>query len=540
MSAVIMLPTIFHVIGSGRASLWIALWTTIGAVTVRSLETIRIFVMPKMSELEPDTFCSFAWQSNDFYLPVIGAIALMWCLAKWKDLSKLKDLKWVAWLTIILFIVSFTPLNRIFCGVTQAHYTRWYYGLTLFMIYAFLIIIERYKITVKQFWTYAIFTIALMVFIKLYNALVSYIKLGDFKLTLIGLEVVEIFLCLLNLVFLWIFVKRRDVSRLILFVCCGAAINLMGFIYFNFRGYYVPIDIFDRYILEKNLTYNDSNFEYRTDYYSDYVNVGLLKNRPSTSTFHSIFNHHINDLRALLAIGGEENLSNVNFVMKHNRIPIDALMSVKEYIDYRVDPEVGGEALPDSVLVQKDSTSLYTRYEYKYYIPMGFSYDDYVTRDEFYEYLKSSPKDSVTPLLDKLVIEKCDEAALSKVLRHSSLTSAVTIDSLVDARRRYCATKFEGDTRGLKMETDFDRERVVFLSVVSDPGFAATIDGNPTKIYRANLGLSAIIVPKGKHYIDFDYTTPGLRLGGVISLIALLLLILIAYRERKMVTPPSL
>jgi uncharacterized membrane protein YfhO len=85
------------------------------------------------------------------------------------------------------------------------------------------------------------------------------------------------------------------------------------------------------------------------------------------------------------------------------------------------------------------------------------------------------------------------------------------------------------------METDFDRERVVFLSVVSDPGFAATIDGKPTKIYRANLGLSAIIVPKGKHYIDFDYTTPGLRLGSVISLIALLLLILIAYRERKMI-----
>jgi hypothetical protein len=321
-------------------------------------------------------------------------------------------------------------------------------------------------------------------------------------------------------------------KQLSLFVACGATLNLMLFVVFHFRKYDEPVDYMHKIILDETSPYHEGEFEYRTDFGTFYANVTMLNNRASTMTFNSICNKRINELRLLLT----HNLATPTFRVHKQKVAFDALMSVRDFIDYRE----GTKEMPDSVLVQKDSTSLYTCYEYKYYIPMGFSYDDYVTRDEFYEYLKSSPKDSVTPLLDKLVIEKCDEAALSKVLRHSSLTSAVTIDSLVDARRRYCATKFEGDTRGLKMETDFDRERVVFLSVVSDPGFAATIDGKPTKIYRANLGLSAIIVPKGKHYIDFDYTTPGLRLGSVISLIALLLLILIAYRERKMVTPPSL
>jgi uncharacterized membrane protein YfhO len=45
--------------------------------------------------------------------------------------------------------------------------------------------------------------------------------------------------------------------------------------------------------------------------------------------------------------------------------------------------------------------------------------------------------------------------------------------------------------------------------------------------------MSAIVVPKGKHNIDFDYTPPGLRLGTLLSVIAIILLIIIANYERR-------
>jgi hypothetical protein len=166
---------------------------------------------------------------------------------------------------------------------------------------------------------------------------------------------------------------------------------------------------------------------------------------------------------------------------------------------------------------------------------MGFCYDSYVTHDEFNEYLATCPKDSVMPLLENLVIEAEDVSALSKHLRHAKINPNATLDSLTHERRKYCATSFVGDTRGCKLTTNFDEERVMFLSVVADPGFTATIDGVKTQIYTANLGLSAIVVPKGKHYIDFDYETPGLKLGCIISLCALLILLIIAYAERKQV-----
>jgi uncharacterized membrane protein YfhO len=73
----------------------------------------------------------------------------------------------------------------------------------------------------------------------------------------------------------------------------------------------------------------------------------------------------------------------------------------------------------------------------------------------------------------------------------------------------------------------------MFFSVSPDPGFTAFIDGERTKIIRANLGFSAIIVPAGKHLIRFEYLPVGLKLGAMCTFVAGLILLLIAYNERK-------
>ena len=53
------------------------------------------------------------------------------------------------------------------------------------------------------------------------------------------------------------------------------------------------------------------------------------------------------------------------------------------------------------------------------------------------------------------------------------------------------------------------------------------------KIYRANLGMAAVIIPAGKHTLEFRYFTPGLELGSYISLSALLLCLLIVFIEYR-------
>jgi hypothetical protein len=281
-------------------------------------------------------------------------------------------------------------------------------------------------------------------------------------------------------------------------------------------------------LLNGSLSHSEMPFQYRTDFNSDYRNNGLIENRPSIMTFHSISNKNLDDLRTLLSDG----IVSPTMFIKRNRESLDALLSVKYYIDYRND--FGIEAA-----MNKSATTLlnkgkdFDRYSFKYYIPIGFSYDTYVTHEEFEKYLSTQPSDSIMPMLENIVIESKDAAILGKILKHGKINNKATLDSLVTERRKNVAESFIGDTRGFKMKTNFDKKRIVYVSVVADPGFTARIDGEQTPIYRVNLSLSAIVVPKGKHQIDFDYTTPGLHLGILLSLIALLLLIAIILYERR-------
>lgn len=64
------------------------------------------------------------------------------------------------------------------------------------------------------------------------------------------------------------------------------------------------------------------------------------------------------------------------------------------------------------------------------------------------------------------------------------------------------------------------------LLLVNDayyPGWKAYIDGQETKIYRADFNLRAIIVPKGEHEIKFIYAPKSFFIGGVVSLVSFVL-----------------
>jgi uncharacterized membrane protein YfhO len=531
MSSAILLPTVLHVGGSGRSTTDFNIKTNVGFQVQSFLGGLAAYFVPRISESH-SVFNAPLWCSNSVFLPVIGSISLVWSITHFKRLNECLRIKWLSLLIIALFIVSLTPLNRIFDGFTKPNYTRWFYGMSLFMIYAFIVIIKNYSISRRLYWLYIVISAALIAIIMVSNALVSYVHHTGFDFSLDEANRIGLGLFVLNMIFLGIYVYRRNISCLTLFATFTASLNLAAFVYVHISSdENKDSDYMHSYVLDdKLLSYNTAEFEYRTDFKSIYPDMAQLKNYPSVMNFHSVSNKNMNCLRMIIT----KNLKSPDIEIHHQRSSVDVLMSVKYYVDYGEEPKRIAP-MDYSAVEPIDTTELFTRYRFKYYIPMGFCYDSYVTHDEFNEYLATCPKDSVMPLLENLVIEAEDVSALSKHLRHAKINPNATLDSLTHERRKYCATSFVGDTRGCKLTTNFDEERVMFLSVVADPGFTATIDGVKTQIYTANLGLSAIVVPKGKHYIDFDYETPGLKLGCIISLCALLILLIIAYAERKQV-----
>jgi hypothetical protein len=530
LASVILYPTILHAGGSGRSSIKMPTRHKIGIVISDILEFMRVLVMPRISEKEPDSFLAVPHISKSIFIPVLGAISLYWCILHVRNRSIMPKMGWLSWLIIILSLICLTPLNGIFTGFTQPAYCRWLYGLDMLMIYAFLLIVNNYKITRRHYHTYAIFSLTTIFIVKTFKAIVPLLHNGTPDYSYNHIEVICVILFIINLIFLGLFVRTVNFKKLALFVACAGALNLAGAVQQQFHHNEMATD-FLKIIADKDLAYNEASFEFRTDFKTEYLNTAILKNRPSILSYHSISNKGID---SLLSLTSNDIVSPLKYINR-NRSTFDALMSVKEYVDYdEIAYRFHDMALMDYSTVESiDTTELFTRYRFKYYIPMGFCYDSYVTHDELNEYLATCPKDSVMPLLENLVIESEDVPALSKHMRHAKINPSATLYSLTQERRMYCATSFVGDTRGCKLTTNFDKERVMFLSVVADPGFTATIDGVKTRIYTANLGLSAIVVPKGKHYIDFDYETPGLKLGCIISLCALLILLIIAYTERK-------
>lgn len=79
------------------------------------------------------------------------------------------------------------------------------------------------------------------------------------------------------------------------------------------------------------------------------------------------------------------------------------------------------------------------------------------------------------------------------------------------------------DAERIGVDTDATEQgHLVLADNLVRPGWAATVDGDPAPIVRADHALAAVPVPAGRHRVELVYTAPGLRAGAVLSASSLL------------------
>ena len=80
----------------------------------------------------------------------------------------------------------------------------------------------------------------------------------------------------------------------------------------------------------------------------------------------------------------------------------------------------------------------------------------------------------------------------------------------------------------LTIETSCDQDAYLIISATYDRNWRASVEGIPAEIQRTNLCMQSVFIPRGRHLIQLQYTSPAFELGYKISIITLLAFVSLA------------
>ncbi len=81
-----------------------------------------------------------------------------------------------------------------------------------------------------------------------------------------------------------------------------------------------------------------------------------------------------------------------------------------------------------------------------------------------------------------------------------------------------------------------DKDKILCMSIPYSEGWTAYVDGKQVELKRANTMFMAIELTSGEHRIELRYQTPYLMLGGIVSIIGVVLyvLVILFYKRKKL------
>ena len=178
----------------------------------------------------------------------------------------------------------------------------------------------------------------------------------------------------------------------------------------------------------------------------------------------------------------------------------------------------------------------YTLYHNDNYVPMGFTYDYYVTKATYEASVKTLRSNL---LLRALVLEDEDVKAYGQYLTElpDAMLDELHYDSYTQDcadRRAHSCSVFQMNNAGFHAEITLDKANLVFFSVPYDDGFTAYVNGEKADILRVDEGLMAVLCPAGASSIDFVYQAAGLSASRVVTAVAIpVWVVYVAYFVRR-------
>ena len=314
---------------------------------------------------------------------------------------------------------------------------------------------------------------------------------------------------------------RRMTAVVLAFACAFGMVHIgIG----KFGQWHTDSDLVEQYTSAIKLKDDLPEGDWRVDTYKTHDNLGLWLDKSSLQYFGSTAAPSI--LSFYPALGVKRDVRSEPDISNY---ALRGLLSVK-YLITTPEKQEDFLAAADDGWSYYDTKDGFMLYENENYVPMGFTYDYYITEESYETTVKNT---RANLLMRALVLSEEDAEAYGKYLKKlpeaklDDLWYDTYVSDCADRRASACST-FQMTNSGFHAEITLKKDDLVFFSVPYDDGFTAYVNGKEADIVRVDEGLMAVLAPAGENTIDFVYQADGYSLASKVSLAALAVFVLYA------------
>ncbi len=494
----------------------------------RTQQYLAIFTsafLPQDPSYMPNLFrdCNIKWTSMSLYLPLMGmAGVLTWMKTTPKGTFKR--------LLVTCAVMAFVPvLNAAFYAFNSSYYCRWYYMPILVMCMATAAALEQAP---RAEWLRSTRICGAITAVYVVFALLpDDVEDGGYKLGVVddpARYVLTLALALgsvLLLYYLLLACRSRAglLQRCTAFAAMfGVVIGIVTIASGKFPQRYGDADYKqecydDRIALKEWLDAADDSY-FRIDTYESYINLGLWLDRSNLQFFNSTVDASIMEFYPMVGVKRD-----VSSKPEPKHYALRGLMGVK----YLLMPADRVTDFYDDVTFSDEwlyaaNVGTYTILENQCYVPIGTTYDYYITQEQ-YEGLSENNRSII--LMRALVLDEDQIARYGDRLQPLTQRSLANINyaAYMDdcAQRAATAAKsFVTDGDGATAHITTDGPELVFFSVPYNKGWSATVNGQTVPVEKVDNGLMAVPVEGGDAEIRLEYRAQGLAPGKIVSVVS--------------------
>lgn len=531
ISAAFLLPSVLFIMGNPRTD---NLYTGMNAFVYNSpqryLAIIQSFFFPPDLPARPNFFAdaNAKWASLSAYLPLFSVAGVLAFIKNNRGHFLRRTM-------IVLFVMTFIPIaNSAFYAFNSSFYTRWFYMLILLMALATSITLDndgielQYGIKSTVFITILFSLIGIMP--KEVDGELKWFSIPPYPDRFWAYVAISILSMMILTILVVLFKNNREkfTKAVALSVVGTTLVYSIIFIALGKTHSYDDDFILDQCInAGENIDLNDGTF-FRVDEYEGMDNTTLFWGYNSIRFFHSCVSPSIMEFYPTVGVKRD-----VSSKPGFNLYTLRAFLSVK-YMFCNLEKD---EQPSTQGFVHLDNMNGYAVYENTNFINMGYTYDYYITEDEYYE-LDESAREKL--LVKAIVLTDAQVEKYGQYYKHLNPdNNNYSYNDFVEQcrkRNESSCYEFTETKRGFNAKINSSDANLLFFSVPFDKGFKAYINGVETEVERVTVGFSAVEIPEGEVEVEFVYTPAGLYTGLIITVISVLTLITYLAVSRKFKT----